>query len=85
LCVVTQSALNLNTKTANAVPTPFLRSMAYFKQDLQLCKKPYKGPFIYDVHTEGVVGGGTQVDAYGREGESSPMWMSTQKIKIRVH
>ena len=41
-----------------------------------------KGPSIYDVHTEG---GQAQVDACGRGRESSPMWTSPQKIKIRVH
>ena len=43
-----------------------------------------KGPFIYDVHTEGegVRLRWTHVD--GGRG-SSPMWTSTQKIKIRVH
>src|SRR6218665_1066580 len=42
------------------------------------------GPSIYDVHTEGG-GGQAQVDACGRGRRSSPMWTSTQKIKIRVH
>jgi len=42
-----------------------------------------KGPSIYDVHTEGGWGH-AQVDACGRGG-SSPMWTSTQKMKIRVH
>src|SRR6218665_2508348 len=42
------------------------------------------GPSIYDVHTEGE-GGQAQVDACGRGRGSSPMWTSTQKIKIRVH
>src|SRR6218665_1504904 len=43
-----------------------------------------KGPSIDDVHTEG---GGcqVQVDACRWGRESSPMWTSTQKIKIRVH
>jgi len=36
------------------------------------------GPSIYDVNTEGE-GGQAQVDG------SSPMWTSTQKIKIRVN
>ena len=42
------------------------------------------GPSIYDVHTEGrgVRLRWTHVD--GGRG-SSPMWTSTQKIKIRVH
>src|SRR6218665_2675774 len=51
------------------------------------CMNPdHKGPSIYDVHTEGG-GGKAEVDACGRgmRGEVSPMWTSTQKIKIRVH
>src|SRR6218665_64559 len=43
-----------------------------------------KGPSIYDVHTE-EGGGQAQVDACGRGRGSSPMWTSTQKIKIRAH
>jgi len=44
------------------------------------------GPHIYDIHTEGegVRLGLRHVDGGGPEG-SSPMWTSTQKIKIRVH
>src|SRR6218665_1133719 len=62
----------------------------------QLCKRcavewkasvmchAYKGPSSYGVHTEGegVRLWWTHVD-WGRG--SSPMWTSTQKIKIRVH
>ena len=40
------------------------------------------GPSIYDVHTEGDMGSSSG----GRgEGRQSPMWTSTQKIKITVH
>src|SRR6218665_2998910 len=40
---------------------------------------------IYDVHTEGVRGSGSGGLMWtGGEG-ASPMWTSTQKIKIRVH
>src|SRR6218665_821185 len=40
------------------------------------------GPSIYDIHTEGG-GSQAQVDACGWGRGSSPMWTSTQKIKIR--
>jgi len=39
------------------------------------------GPSIYDVHTEGAGSGSGGCMWTG----SSPMWTSTQKIKIRVH
>ena len=43
-----------------------------------------KEPSIYDVHTEGEGSdSGGRMWAVG--GGSSPMWTSTQKIKIRVH
>src|SRR6218665_582409 len=43
-----------------------------------------KGPSIYDVHTEGEVVRLRWTHVDGGRG-SSPMWTSTQKIKIRVH
>src|SRR6218665_3676335 len=43
-----------------------------------------RGPSIYDVHKEGR-GGQAKVDACGRGEGSSPVWTSTQRIKIKVH
>src|SRR6218665_2351847 len=57
---------------------------AVCSDNFQVCLVCNMGPSIYDVHTEGdgVRLRWTHVD--GRGG-SSPMWTSTQKIKIRVH
>ena len=54
-----------------------IRQKFHLRVASQICK----GPSIYDVHTEGGWGSGSG----GRGGGSSPMWTSTQKIKIRVH
>src|SRR6218665_2516372 len=45
-------------------------------------ERDIKRPSIYDVHTEG--GAGVRL-RWTRGGGASPMWTSTQKIKIRVH
>src|SRR6218665_2457329 len=59
-------------------------SQYHFIANTNSVHKRHMGPSIYDVNTEG---GGvrlrwTHVDGGGG---SSPMWTSTQKIKIRVH
>src|SRR6218665_3559038 len=53
--------------------------MSKYVNMMTLYKCTCMGPSIYDVHTEGV-----RLRWTG-EGWSSPMWTSTQKIKIRVH
>jgi len=42
------------------------------------------GAILYDVHTEGGEGVRLRWTHEDGGGGSSPMWMSTQKIKIRV-
>src|SRR6218665_2679829 len=57
--------------------------MSFSVKSVKMSISSIKGPSIYDAHTEGE-GSGSGGRMWMGEG-SSPMWTSTQKIKIRVH
>ena len=56
-------------------------SISYLYHDMHACLRAS----IYDVHTKGVRGWGSCGRMWTGGGWSSPMWTSTQKIKIGVH